>query len=170
MQRNFDELDESAAVGEETQVVRFEGEVTVDGTGRTLSGMGSSPVAAFLNALRVALSLDLSVASLTGHPLPPANAKTASYIELCAVKDTTTKYFGVGVSASLAASRLRAVLSAANATLPSGHSFPPARRARPVMQSRSSSVTSIRVQDLRLRAGAPPHTFDTGEWRQRVEI
>jgi len=159
----------AGTAGEETQVIRFEGELTVDGTARALSGMGSSPISAFLNALCISLSLDLSVTALTGHPVPPTNAKTASYVEVTTPKDPATRYFGVGVSASPAASRLRAVLSGANASLPAGHTFPPIRRPRPVMQSRSSSVTGIRVEDLTLRAGAPPKSFDASEWRHHVE-
>lgn len=172
MPHNFDALDKTVAagvIGEETQVVRFEGEFNVDGTARTLSGMGSSPITALLNALRIAFSLDLTIASVSGHPLPSNNTKTASYVEVSLSVDSSNKYFGVGVSSSPVASRLRAVISAANTSLPSGHSFPPLRRPRALIQSRSSSVASIRVEDIRLRAGAPPQTIDASEWRQRVE-
>ncbi|KAF8589198.1 2-isopropylmalate synthase [Ramaria rubella] len=168
---DYETLDNTVigAVSDGIEVVRVQGEISVDGVTRNVSGMGSSPMTALLQALRAALAVDLNVNTLDAHPLPPDNSMVAAYVEVSPSAERFTKFFGVGVSSSIVAAHLRAIISATNASLPTGHIFPPPRHHRPVVQSRSSSITSIRVEDIKLRTGKPPRIFDANEWRQEVE-
>ncbi|KAG9119576.1 hypothetical protein FRC07_005344 [Ceratobasidium sp. 392] len=102
---------------------RFDGKITVDGAVRLIRGEGNGPLSALLDALRGHLDIDLSVREYSEHSIGEGTAvKAASYIELikpgAASNDKTIGgYWGVGVDANIAASALRAVISAANNAL-----------------------------------------------------
>ncbi|KAJ1309909.1 hypothetical protein OPQ81_006669 [Rhizoctonia solani] len=102
---------------------RFEGKLLVDGAVRMVRGEGNGPLSALLDALRGHLDLNLSVREYSEHSIGEGTSvKAASYVEL--VKPdadpndkTSGGYWGVGVDSNIAASALRAVISAANNAL-----------------------------------------------------
>jgi 2-isopropylmalate synthase len=104
---------------------RFDGTLSVDGVLRVIRGDGNGPLSAFLNALRTHLDIDLTVREYTEHSVGEGAAATAaSYVELVptqgTIKDTkksTQSWWGVGVDTDIAASGLRAVVSAVNAAI-----------------------------------------------------
>ncbi|CAE6495541.1 unnamed protein product [Rhizoctonia solani] len=105
---------------------RFEGKLLVDGVVRMIRGEGNGPLSALLNALRGHLDLDLSVREYSEHSIGEGTSvKAASYVELVKPdadpnNKMTGGYWGVGVDSNIAASALRAVISAANNALGSG--------------------------------------------------
>ncbi|KAI0807858.1 2-isopropylmalate synthase [Fomes fomentarius] len=101
---------------------QFDGTISVDGQLRVIRGDGNGPLSAFLDALRTHLHIHLSLREYNEHTIDKhQNAQAASFVELVPtsddVKDTrrsTESWWGVGLDADIAASGLRAVLSAAN--------------------------------------------------------
>ncbi|KIJ36528.1 hypothetical protein M422DRAFT_61152 [Sphaerobolus stellatus SS14] len=159
---NLKKLDTSTVAGidaEDTQVVRFEGDILVDNETRKISGIGSSPISALLEALSNVLSINVKVISLSSHTLSE-DSKTASYIELSNPSNKPQTFFGVGVSSNSVASRLRAIISGINASLPVGFIFSAQCRPIPSLPSRPNLI---------LRAGTPTQGIDPGEWRRGVE-
>lgn len=121
-----------AEIGEEApdERRRFDGTVAVDGVVRVIRGDGNGPLSALLDALRTHLDIDLSIREYSEHVLAGQdeiegqNLKAASYVELVPtgrdVKDTrrsTESWWGVSTDADIAASGLRAVLSAVNCAI-----------------------------------------------------
>ncbi|CAE6424168.1 unnamed protein product [Rhizoctonia solani] len=102
---------------------RFEGKLLVDGAVRMIRGEGNGPLSALLDALHGHLDLNLSVREYSEHSIGEGTSvKAASYVELIKPDaDPNDKrvggYWGVGVDANIAASALRAVISAANNAL-----------------------------------------------------
>lgn len=102
---------------------RFEGRLTVDGAVRIIRGEGNGPISALLEALRGHLDLHLSVREYSEHSIGEGTSvKAASYVELVKPDaDSNNKaisgYWGVGIDSNIAASALRAVISAANNAL-----------------------------------------------------
>ncbi|KAF9227787.1 2-isopropylmalate synthase [Gyrodon lividus] len=101
---------------------RFDGTVSVDGMLRVIRGDGNGPISSLLDALRTHLDIDLTLREYTEHTIGEGQtAKAASYIELVATTDNVKEtrsasqsWWGVGVDSDIAASGLRAVLSAVN--------------------------------------------------------
>ena len=101
---------------------QFDGTISVDGSLRVIRGDGNGPLSAFLDALRTHLDIHLSLREYTEHTIDKhQNAQAASFVELVPqsddVKDTrrsAQSWWGVGLDPDIAASGLRAVLSAAN--------------------------------------------------------
>ncbi|KAG8716442.1 hypothetical protein FRC11_008591 [Ceratobasidium sp. 423] len=102
---------------------RFEGKLLVDGAVRMIRGEGNGPLSALLDALRGHLDLNLSVREYSEHSIGEGTSvKAASYVELIKPDadpndKTIGGYWGVGVDSNIAASALRAVISAANNAL-----------------------------------------------------
>ncbi|RPD66573.1 2-isopropylmalate synthase [Lentinus tigrinus ALCF2SS1-7] len=121
--KSFRISSEPAASGEAADERRqFDGTISVDGNLRVIRGDGNGPLSAFLDALRTHLDINLALREYTEHTIDKhQDAQAASFVELVPVsedvKDTrrsTQSWWGVGVDADIAASGLRAVLSAAN--------------------------------------------------------
>lgn len=125
---------------------RFDGKLTVDGAVRMIRGEGNGPLSALLDALRGHLDLHLSVREYSEHSVGEGTSvKAASYIEL--VKegtDTSDKatggYWGVAVDPNIAASALRAVISAANNALGSDPVIPAKAH---VVESEADIATAV---------------------------
>ncbi|KAG6333575.1 hypothetical protein ID866_5514 [Astraeus odoratus] len=104
---------------------RFDGTITVDGVLRVIRGDGNGPISALLDALHTHLDINLTLREYTEHTMGEAqSAKAASYIELVAATDNVKEargasqsWWGVGVDSDIAASGLRAVLSAVNSAI-----------------------------------------------------
>lgn len=104
---------------------RFDGTLSVDGMLRVIRGDGNGPISALLNALHSHLDIDMTLREYTEHTIGDGQtAKAASYIELVAtgnsIKETRSasqSWWGVGVDSDIAASGLRAVLSAINSAI-----------------------------------------------------
>lgn len=102
---------------------RFDGTLLIDGVPRVVRGDGNGPLSALLDALRYHLGLDLAVREYSEHSIGEGNnVKAASYVELVESKKTegaavSPGFWGVGIDSDIAASGLRAVLSAINNTI-----------------------------------------------------
>ncbi|TFK34520.1 2-isopropylmalate synthase [Crucibulum laeve] len=103
-------------------IMRFEGEISVDGTKCTIGGDGRGPVLAALDALRSNLDLTLAIGESSSQTINANNlphAKVATFIEMFLEGTSPSKsgigsIWGVGLSSDIAMSKCRAVISAAN--------------------------------------------------------
>ncbi|KAG9011155.1 hypothetical protein FRB94_009081 [Tulasnella sp. JGI-2019a] len=96
---------------------KFEGKVSVDGIIREIRGTGNGPLSALLEALQTYLDVRLEIREYSEHSFGEGTeVKAGSYVEL--VEPGTAKgvagSWGVGADSDIAASGLRAVLSAVN--------------------------------------------------------
>lgn len=104
--------------GSQARVIKAK--VSVDGIVRQIQGQGNGPLSSFLDALRNAFGIELSVREYTEHAVGGgSDVRAASYVELIPPqadeKDKTKGgYWGIGVDPDITGSGLRAVLSAAN--------------------------------------------------------
>ncbi|PPQ98802.1 hypothetical protein CVT24_003356 [Panaeolus cyanescens] len=99
---------------------RFDGTLSVDGVYRVIRGDGNGPLSALLDALRVHLDIDLTIRDYTEHSVGEGkDAKAASYVEVIPANDrkSSQSWWGVGVDSDIAASGLRALLSAVNSAI-----------------------------------------------------
>jgi 2-isopropylmalate synthase len=86
-------------------------EVSVDGEGRQIEGVGNGPISAFCDAL-TSIGVDVRVRDYTEHALTAgSDAQAAAYVE-CEIGGETL--WGVGVDTNTVSASLRAVLSAVN--------------------------------------------------------
>ncbi|KAK7444061.1 2-isopropylmalate synthase (Alpha-isopropylmalate synthase) (Alpha-IPM synthetase) [Stygiomarasmius scandens] len=151
-------------------LVRFEGQLIVDGKQRTIQGDGKGTAAAVLDALKSDLDLDLEIGETYSETLNADNlpqAKTATFVELLSSGSSPSKsgagaVWGVGISSDVATSKCRALISAANGLAVDRH-FP---RARMVYTPRRSpsvqrQVSDMWLRDVKLRTGhSVPRTPD----------
>ncbi|KAF9535241.1 hypothetical protein CPB83DRAFT_878491 [Crepidotus variabilis] len=96
---------------------RFDGTLSVDKVYRVIRGDGNGPLSALLDALRVNLSIDLTIREYSEHSIGEGKeAKAASYVELVPSGDrkSNQSWWGVGVDSDIAGSGLRALISAVN--------------------------------------------------------
>ncbi|KAF7311487.1 Pyruvate carboxyltransferase domain-containing protein [Mycena kentingensis (nom. inval.)] len=111
--------DPTDSSGDDDERRRFDGTVSVDGVLRVIRGDGNGPLSALLNALKNYLDIDLSLREYSEHIINEEdgqNAKAATYVELVpnGNRKSAESWWGVGADSDIAASGLRAVLSAAN--------------------------------------------------------
>ena len=95
----------------------FDGTLSVDGVPRVVRGNGNGPISALHDALLTHLGIDFSVREYSEHAIDEGqNARAASYVEIVPSTDrkTSESWWGVGVDSNIAASGLRAFLSAVN--------------------------------------------------------
>src|SRR5215831_9800244 len=86
-------------------------EVSVDGVGRQIEGVGNGPISAFCDALG-SVGVAVRVLDCTEHALSAgSDAQAAAYVE-CEVGGQSR--WGVGVDTNTVTASLRAVLSAVN--------------------------------------------------------
>ena len=103
--------------GQHTKVTA---QLLIDGEPRTVMGEGNGPIDALLGALRSDLGFDFEVKSYNQHALTSGSgASSVAYVEAEGADGST--WWGVGIDSSILDASLRAVVSAANRTLP-GHS------------------------------------------------
>jgi 2-isopropylmalate synthase len=90
---------------------RITADLMVRGEARTVSGTGNGPIAAFVDALRRGLGVELDVVDYAEHALGQgADASAAAYVETTG-RDGAVKW-GVGAHPNIITASLRAVLSA----------------------------------------------------------
>jgi len=90
---------------------RITAQLVVDGTPRTVTGTGNGPIAAFVDALRSGLGVEIDVVDYAEHALGQgADATAVAYVETIA-RDGSL-WWGVGTHANIITASLRAVLSA----------------------------------------------------------
>jgi len=90
---------------------RIVAQVAVDGAVRTVTGAGNGPIAAFVDALRSGLGVELDVVDYAEHALGQgADAGAVAYVET--VDGAGTLRWGVGTHPNIITASLRAVLSA----------------------------------------------------------
>ena len=86
-------------------------DLVVDGSPRTVDGVGNGPIAAFVDVLGQ-LGIEVGVLDYAEHALGAGgDARAAAYVE-CAVGETI--YWGVGLDANITTASLKAVVSAVN--------------------------------------------------------
>lgn len=101
---------------------RFDGTLSVDGMPRVVRGDGNGPLSAMLDALKSHLDIDLTIRDYSEHSIGEGTGvKAASYVELVEprhqIEGTVRSIWGVGADSDIAASGLRAVLSAVNSAI-----------------------------------------------------
>lgn len=145
---------------EDQSLVRFEGDISLDGTKRVIRGDGYGPVLAVLNAIHTDLGLELAIAEFATQTINSsdlAHSKAVTFIEMLTPGSTPSKsglgsVWGVGVSSNVVTSKCRAVISAAN-SIAGDREFPRAKMVfspRPGLpQPRANSW----LQEVKLRAG-----------------
>ena len=85
--------------------------LSVSGVPHTVAGRGNGPIAAFVDALRTGLGVEIDVLDYTEHALGQgASAGAAAYVET--VDGEGTRCWGVGTDPNIVTASLRAVLSA----------------------------------------------------------
>ncbi len=90
---------------------RIVAQVAVDGAVRTVTGAGNGPIAAFVDALRSGLGVELDVVDYAEHALGQgADAGAVAYVET--VDGGGALRWGVGTHPNIITASLRAVLSA----------------------------------------------------------
>ena len=90
---------------------RIVAHVAVDGTVRAVTGAGNGPIAAFVDALRSGLGVELDVVEYAEHALGQgADAGAVAYVET--VDGEGSLRWGVGTHPNIITASLRAVLSA----------------------------------------------------------
>ena len=90
---------------------RITAQLVVDGAPRTVTGAGNGPIAAFVDALRSGLGLEMDVVDYAEHALGQgADATAVAYVETIA-RDGSL-WWGVGTHPNIITASLRAVLSA----------------------------------------------------------
>ena len=90
---------------------RITAQLAVRGQTRMVTGKGNGPIAAFVDALRVGLGVDVDVVDYAEHALGQgADAGAVAYVET--VDGAGTPRWGVGVHSNIVTASLRAVLSA----------------------------------------------------------
>ena len=94
-----------------TDGARIVAEVAVNGVPRTVTGAGNGPIAAFVDALRSGLGVELDVVDYAEHALGQgADAGAVAYVET--VDGGGALRWGVGTHPNIITASLRAVLSA----------------------------------------------------------
>ena len=90
---------------------RITAQLVVDGAPRTVTGAGNGPIAAFVDALRSGLGVEMDVVDYAEHALGQgADATAVAYVETIA-RDGSL-WWGVGTDPNIITASLRAVLSA----------------------------------------------------------
>ena len=90
---------------------RITAQLVVDGAPRTVTGSGNGPIAAFVDALRSGLGVEMDVVDYAEHALGQgADATAVAYVETIA-RDGSL-WWGVGTHPNIITASLRAVLSA----------------------------------------------------------
>jgi len=86
-----------------------------NGQETTISGRGTGPIDAFVNALSKHIGVEMSVADYSEHSMQRgSNAAAISYVEM---EHPGGRLFGAGVNTNISAASLEAVVSAANRVL-----------------------------------------------------
>ena len=94
-----------------TDGARIVAQVAVDGAVRTVTGAGNGPIAAFVEALRSGLGVELDIVDYAEHALGQgADAAAVAYVET--VDGDGNRRWGVGTHPNIITASLRAVLSA----------------------------------------------------------
>jgi 2-isopropylmalate synthase len=92
-------------------ITRISAQVVVDGATRTVKGSGNGPIAAFVDALRGGLGVEIDVVDYAEHALGQgADAAAVAYVET--VDGGGSLKWGVGTHPNIITASLRAVLSA----------------------------------------------------------
>jgi 2-isopropylmalate synthase len=90
---------------------RISARLSINGKTSTVTGSGNGPIAAFVNALRTGLGVEIDVVDYAEHALGQgADAGAVAYVET--VDGEGSPRWGVGVHSNIATASLRAVLSA----------------------------------------------------------
>ncbi len=91
---------------------RLEAMIKLDGAEQTIAGQGNGPIAAYVDALRKTLGIDLEIVDYREHALSKgSDAKAIAYVEANIGGKTL---FGCGLDPNIVSASLRAVTSVAN--------------------------------------------------------
>jgi len=145
---------------EDQSLLRFEANIIVDGTPRTIQGDGRGVVLAALDALRRDLDLKLAIGESAAQTINADNlphAKCATFIELFFEGTSPSKSgggstWGTGISSDVATSKCRAIISAAN-SLVGDRQFPAAKMVFSPRSGGKNANGDSWLQEVKLRAG-----------------
>lgn len=134
---------------------RFDGQISVDGVVRVMSGEGNGPLSALLNALHSYLDIKLVIREYAEQAISEGStSKAASYVELVPpetdLRDKSSGgIWGVSIDSDIVTSGLRAVISAANSVVGDGRKLPALGLTIGVNSpSSQSDVTSVVLNNL----------------------
>ncbi|KAG6816235.1 hypothetical protein H0H87_007562 [Tephrocybe sp. NHM501043] len=150
-----------------SSLIRFEGELIVDGSSRTIHGDGNGPVLALIDALHSDLGFELAIGESAAQTIDndsPAHTKFVTLLELhlpgvAPSKSGTGTSWGVGISSDVAAAKCRAVISAAN-TLAGDRSFLRPKRIFSPRPKVTKVDSNDWIHEVKLRAGGLPPPSD----------
>ncbi|KAF9442282.1 hypothetical protein P691DRAFT_681794, partial [Macrolepiota fuliginosa MF-IS2] len=145
---------------EDQSLLRFEADVVVDGTPRTIHGDGRGVVLAVLDALKSDLDLALNIGESAVQTINADNlphSKCATFVELSLEGTTPSKSgagstWGVGISSDVATSKCRAIISAASC-LSGEKTFPAAKMVFTPRSGATKAQGDGWLQEVKLRAG-----------------
>ncbi|KAL0948955.1 hypothetical protein HGRIS_009060 [Hohenbuehelia grisea] len=140
---------------DQESLVRFEGELTVDGKSRTIRGDGKGAALATINALSCDLGLQLTIHEFSSQSVNPDSypqQKTATYLE-ASIDGSESHTWGVGISSEVVTSKCRAIISAANAIVGDRVLSSPRKVFTPRPVPASKRVTESWLHGVMLRAG-----------------
>lgn len=109
---------------------RFDGQISVDGVVRVMTGVGNGPLSALLDALDSYLDIKLVVREYAEHGIGEGStSKAVAYVELVPPEanlndKSSGGIWGVSIDSDIAASSMRAIISAANTVVADGRKLP----------------------------------------------
>ncbi|KAF5390677.1 hypothetical protein D9757_002567 [Collybiopsis confluens] len=138
-------------------LVRFEGQISVDGRTRTITGDGRGAQLALLDALRSDLELEVDVGESVQQNLPGENPKMATYLEVVLPGTSPSKsgaggVWGVGVSRDSTTSLCRAIISGVNG-LVGDKRLPRAKMVFTPRRDQSAQRSESWLREVKLRTG-----------------
>jgi len=162
--------DTSSSDGEHISV-RIEADISVDGEMRKIAAESSNSLAAFAEAIKTNLLVDVKVKFQSHHDITEAG-QFASFFELHPRDDTTSDSltWGVGIGEDKTSAKLHAFISGINSIVASGgHEFPKRRAFRPVLPYRRSHTGTATPPpiDIPMRTGSVgPYAERERQWRR----
>ncbi|KIK67857.1 hypothetical protein GYMLUDRAFT_36651 [Collybiopsis luxurians FD-317 M1] len=153
-----DEVDGSITTPEQAgDLVHFEGQISVDGRVRTITGDGREARLALLDALRSDLELEVNVGEIVEQTLLGEKVKTVTFLEVAlpgvsASKSGAGSVWGVGVSTDSITSQCRAIISGVNG-LVEDKRLPRAKMVYTPRRDESAQRSESWLRDVKLRTG-----------------
>ncbi|KAF8826982.1 hypothetical protein HHX47_DHR5000871 [Lentinula edodes] len=140
-----------------TNLIRFEGHISVDGRIRKIMGDGKGVLSALLDGLRSDLELEINIGEIVYQHLEGDSTKAVTYLEVStpgspASKSGVGSVWGVGISSDSATSQCRAIISGING-LVGDRRFPRPKMVFTPRRDQSAQRSESWLRDFTFRAG-----------------